>query len=201
MSENQPLQLEMTQSMFRQLTDTAAMDRPRLSEHEFVEHLLPHLVRNIDAEDGSNEVDLTIWLAVAGNPHRWIDVVDQTNTLLFSVPPPLARLNTTAPSLTPREGPSASDIVKIYGEKRLIHPGAGDAFLNFALASEAKISLEQEEQLRCLDAWITIYKRYNLPTEKLFGGVKIDEAKADKAATAAAEDALAQVSGELDDFD
>lgn len=200
MEDNQPLQLEMTPAMFKQLTDTAAIDRPRLNEVEFTQHLLPHLVKTADAEAGE-QVDLSIWIAIAGNPHRWIDVVDNTNTVLFSVPPPLARLATTAPSLTRREGPSATEIVQMYAEKKDVHPGQGDAFLNFALRKEASITLEQEEQLKCLDAWLTIYKRYNLPTDKFFGGVHVETTKADRGAEGATDDALASVSGVLDDFD
>lgn len=179
----------------RTMNAVALEDRPKLPEHDFVKFLLPVL---IDYRNGG-DVNLQRWLEIAGNAHRSIDVVDAKNELLFTVPPILARVPSNGRPLNANTV-SVSELAYMYGRKvETEHPAAADAWLASALRNQI-IPADQEQVLKYLKEWIKIYKRYNLPLErligkdddlgKLVGGVQEDKDNKDEAA----------ISGEFDDF-
>lgn len=178
----------------RKLNDMASKDNPKISEHDFVKYLLPVLV---DYQN-SGDVSLQIWLEIAGNPHQPIDVFDIKGELLFTVPPILARV----PSIDrPLESTTTSvgELAYLYGQKaRAEHPAVADAWLETVMRSQV-IPADQEQVLGYMKEWIKIYRRYNLPMDRLIGsdeklGKLVSESSIDSGKSEP------EISGEFDDF-
>lgn len=151
------------------------LSRPRMSEKDFVRFLLPLLV-NIDNQ---KQLDMTIWLDIAGNPHRPIDVYDAGKQLLFTVPPLLARVPTEMPTRE-RSGVDFNSILHLYGAKRKAeHPAAADAWFMAAIA-DAVISVDEQQAIEWLKSWVSIYSRYDIPLNKLFGGADVAQPASDE---------------------
>lgn len=178
----------------RKMNETAKEDRPRLSEAEFTKYLLPLLVDYHNAGD----VNLQVWAEIAGNPHRAIDVFDIKNELLFTVPPVLARV----PSMDRPLGATTtavSELAYLYGEKsRSEHPAVADAWLDTVMKNQV-IPADQEQILEHMRQWIKIYRRYNLPIERLIGN-KDELAKLAGEDTKGSSETEPDISGVFDDF-
>jgi hypothetical protein len=182
----------------KDLASSDAYSRPRMSEKDFVRFLLP-LIVNVD--DVKN-LDMSIWLDVAGNAHRSIDVFDAANKLLFTVPPLLARVPTELPTKE-RSGVDISAILHLYSEKRRAeHPATADIWFESAMQGTI-ISMEEQNAIDYLKSWVIIYTHYNLPLAKLFGGAEVSSAGVStavdsaKAITTAHDD---DMSGDFDDL-
>lgn len=176
------------------LASINAYPTPSMSEKDFTRVLLP-LIVNID---NVPNIDMSIWLSIAGNAHRSINVFDASNALLFTVPPLLARVPTTAPSLT-REGQDISSIVHHYGALRQVeHPAAADVWFASAMESSV-ISLDEETHIKNLKTWVDIYVRYNIPLDRLLpnGSVTLPDSPASASASVTPVD---ETTGEFDDF-
>lgn len=188
---------EFTPQLQEQLKAQAAI-HPKLSEKDFIKFLLPQIV-NIH---GVKNVDMSIWLDIAGNPHRPIDVVDnQTKELLFTLPPLLARVPTDMPTKT-RGGVDISAILDLYSKKRTTeHPAAADAWFEAEVAHTV-IDRDEAEYVEYLGVLVKIYSRYGIPMNNLFGGadVAIDPTKTEGGEAAAAVDPEEQMTGQFDDL-
>ena len=170
------------------LNERAASDRPKLPEALFVKHLLPLLYNR----DQIPDLDLGVWLDIAGNPHRSIDVVDVKNNVLFTVPPVLARVPSLQRSLNSNDI-SVSELAYMYGQKAAAeHPAAADAWLERALKNQ-NIPVQQTQVIEYLQQWVKIYKRYNLPLTRLLGAEYNEP-------TPAPTGVDNEISGEFDDF-
>lgn len=179
----------------RTMNEVAESDRPKMSEHDFAKYLLPLLIDHQNAGD----VNLNLWLDIAGNPHRSIDVFDVKNQLLFTVPPILARVPSIDRPLD-TQSVSVSELAYMYGRKAEVeHPAAADIWLEGALRNH-NIPADQEQILDYMRNWIKIYHRYNLPIDKLIGKddklAKLVDSKAIPQST----DSDDTISGEFDDF-
>lgn len=140
-------------------------DKPKITEEAFVQRLLPLLLNQQEETD----VDVTVWLEIAGNPHREIDVADRSGTVLFTVPPLVARTPTLAPTREGRGLNGIGEILATYSAKQASeHPVAAHVFLEHALRNEI-LTPDQQLLLECLRKWVFIYERYNLPTERILG--------------------------------
>lgn len=187
--------MEAIDSALKELNQLAATDRPKLPEALFVRDLLPMLVNR----DQIPDLDLTVWLDIAGNPHRAIDVVDAKNEVLFTVPPILSRLPSIHRGLD-ENSTSVSEIAYIYGEKaKAEHPAAADAWFEHALRKQ-NIPAMESQVLEYLRQWVKIYTRYGISTERLLGKdfVVSKERLKDLGHVESAPDT--ELSGEFDDF-
>lgn len=167
-----------------------ATDKPKITEEAFVKHLLPLLVNR----DRVPDLDVTVWLDIAGNPHRPIDVAKRDGEVLFTIPPLIARTPTLAPSKEYRGAEGLNEIMAVYAAKQTTeHPAAADVFLEHALRNQV-LSADQQQLLDFLRQWVFIYRRYDIPLEPLLGPY---------AATAAAtQDAAAPApKADIDDFE
>lgn len=137
---------------FKVLANATQNDVPRLTEQEFVDHLLPML-----AAPPGEKVDLTRWLAVAGTPLRSIDVTDiATGEVLFRLPPLMRSL----PTVFQQE----VDYSKIVVQAQLrenVHPAQAEKYLReeLAKARTGAAFLDVESAKR----WNAIRARYGLP--------------------------------------
>jgi hypothetical protein len=147
------------------LASINAYPTPTINETDFVKFLLP-LIANVD---GRKDIDMTIWLTIAGNAHRQIDVINQAKEVLFTVPALLARVPTINPSID-RDSVDVSSIVHHYGALRKVeNPVTADLWFAEAMRSSI-IPLDEQDHVINLKSWIDIYLRYGIPTERLLNG-------------------------------
>ncbi len=164
--------MQLSSDDFARLEAMDHENNARVRETDFVRRLLPHL---IPSADGSKR-DVSIYIAAAGHPNRMIDVVDDRNPnqVLFTVPPLLSQTPMVIRSL---DAPPGTDIGEITAQFEAMittaHPGAViNEFvqrlmsLNYTPAEAVEVAYGR--------MWAQIYRRYNIPLERLFG----DQAKA-----------------------
>lgn len=152
---------------FEALEALGKEEHARLSEKDFVSRLLPHLIPPEVAEKRPR--DLTIWLEAAGNPQRLIDVIDNKGNVLFTVPPILSRSPTAVPSKDTNPDNDLGEVGAIYDARIGTEPAhvVNEWYFN----SLVQRSYSPEQSLIYLYArmWITIYRRYGIPLERMFG--------------------------------
>lgn len=132
-----------------QLIEDGKNDVARLPEPLFVSHLLPVLT------DRSGEVDVSIWMDIAGHGFRPIDVYNPaTNEVLFRVPALYARIPTESKFDSRR---SLTMVVQEAGQRSMQHPAIGQTFLRMQLNNrevQGNINWDQVRQ------WNAILARY-----------------------------------------
>lgn len=177
--------MQLHEGDFAELDVLAQDINARMPEQTFVKRLLPHLVPPEIPSDKPR--DLSIWVAAAGNPQRLIDVIDVKGNVLFTVPPILARSPTALPEKDINPDNDLGEIGAMYDAQIGTMPAhvVNDWYYN----SLIQRSYSPEQSLVYLYArmWITIYRRYNIPLERLFGD------KADKINGAVPDDKPATV--------
>jgi hypothetical protein len=152
---------------FAMLEALSKEENARISEQDFARRLLPHLIPPEVAETRPRNLD--IWLAVAGNAQRLIDVIDPKGNVLFTVPPILSRSPTSVPSKETDPDNDLGEIGAIYDARIGTEPA--HVVNEWYFASLVQRSFSPEQSLIYLYArmWITIYRRYNIPLERMFG--------------------------------
>lgn len=158
--------MQLHEGDFAELDKLGDEENARLSEADFVKRLLPYLV---PPETTEKPRDLTIWLEAAGHAMRLIDVIDKDGTVLFTVPPILSRSPTSVPSKEMNPDNDLGEIGAIYDARIGTEPA--HVVNDWYYSSLVQRSYSPEESLTYLYArmWITIYRRYNIPLERLFG--------------------------------
>jgi hypothetical protein len=143
---------EIFTSAIQDILDHNAADVARLPEPLFVTQLLPILT------DTRGNVDLTIWLEIAGNGFRPIDVFNPlTGETLFRVP----SLYVEQPVDKPVNGRNQITVImEEANRKSSQHPMIGQTFLRHQLASRGDGHVVD---LQRIQAWNDILARYNLP--------------------------------------
>lgn len=159
--------MQLHEGDFAELDALAEDINARMNEQIFVKRLLPHLVP--PEVPTARPTDLSIWVAAAGNPQRLIDVIDNKGNVLFTVPPPLARSPTYIPEKEINPDNDLGEIGAIYDAKIGTMPA--HVVNDWYYTSLIQRSYSPEQSLVYLYArmWITIYRRYNIPLERLFG--------------------------------
>lgn len=132
-----------------EILNDSASDVARVSETDFVKHLLPILTNT----SGGQSLDR--WLDFAGHSMRGIEVFDpSTGEALFKIPPIMRRINR---EFTGRGELSAFEIVRTAQKKRLVHENLGNKHLNDHLTgrvSHTAVNVSDIQQ------WNSILKRY-----------------------------------------
>jgi hypothetical protein len=156
---------DSSEDALKDLAQITAYPTPTMNEADFVKFLLPLIVN----QDGVKNLDMTIWLTIAGNAHRKIDVIDPSNNVLFTVPPLLARVPTHMPAMN-RDRPDINAMVHHYSAMRQVeHPATADAW--FANAMEgAVVGIDDGDNVDNLKMLVAIYSRYNISLERLLPG-------------------------------
>lgn len=139
---------ENVKKAMEQITLLTQSEVPRVPEHLFVRHVLPIMT------DQSGEVDVSVWLDLAGTVNRPMDVVDAAGEVLFRVPPMMShiptRINTSAMQAINR-------VVLESKLKSEQHPRMGEVAL--------QVGLQRHQPVRRADVvtarvWNTILVRY-----------------------------------------
>lgn len=140
---------KVTEAM-QELRQMLEEDVPRIPESVFVNRLLPILTNTQEKQD------LTVWLELAGNFQRPIDVVKGPE-VLFRVPPLFRRL--AAPRVQNSRN-SVFEMVATAKQKSDQIPQLGERYLANRLADKVpKATFEKTD----LDQWNAILARYGLP--------------------------------------
>lgn len=187
---------------FAELDALAEDVNARMGEQDFVRRLLPHLIPP-EVPDARPR-DLTIWVAAAGNPQRLIDVVDPKGNVLFTVPPILSRSPTSIPEKDTNPDHDLGEITALYDARIGTEPA--HVVNEWYFHSLVQRSYSPEESLIYLYArmWITIYRRYNIPLDRMFGakaGLIDQTIPGDKKEVEPAKDNFSDEVLEDDDFD
>ncbi len=140
----------------------------RLRESDFVKRLLPHL---IPSEDGDTNRRVDIYVAAAGHANRMIEVVADSNPekVLYVVPPLISQ----TPMVIRSEESRPETSVNVLADEFEVavttqHPGyVIDQYVrrlvDLAYSPTDAISMLYSRM------WASIYMRYNIPLERLFG--------------------------------
>ena len=143
-----------------------AADVARLPEPLFVMHLLPVLTNT------SGNVDLTVWLEIAGNGFRPIDVFNPaTGETLFRLPSLYVEQKVDKP-VNGRN--PITVIMEEANRKSSQHPMIGQTFLRHQLANRGS---NHVVDLQRIQTWNDILARYNLPPVIDLKGAAKDDAE------------------------
>lgn len=160
---------------FAALEELGKEEHATMQETDFVKRLLPHLIPPV--EPTKRPKDMTIWVEAAGHAQRLIDVIDRNGEVLFTVPPILSRSPTAVPEKDANPDNDLGEIGAIYDARIGNEPA--HVVNEWYFASLVQRSYSPEQSLTYLYArmWIHIYRRYNIPLERLFGdkGAVIDK--------------------------
>jgi hypothetical protein len=159
--------MQLHEEDFAALDDLGKEEHAIMQENDFVKRLLPHLIP--PEEPSKRPKDMTIWVEAAGHAQRLIDVVDRNGVVLFTVPPILSRSPTAVPEKDTNPDNDLGEIGAIYDMRIGNEPS--HVVNEWYFASLVSRSYSPEQSLMYLYArmWINIYRRYNIPLERLFG--------------------------------
>jgi hypothetical protein len=160
--------MELTTADFALLDEMDKSLNARLRESEVVKHLLPHLIPD---PENPNQRPVDIYVAAAGGPMRMIDVVSDkdASVILYTIPP---LISPTPMNIRTMESSPDSDVgalaAQFDAEITVNHPGAVidnyvQRLMHLNYTSNDAIELVYSMM------WAQIYRRYNIPLERLFG--------------------------------
>lgn len=159
--------MQLTDDDFKLLEEMDRDANARMSERDFTQRLLPHLIPN-----GSGErVRVDIFVAAAGHANRMIDVYEHgtQGNLLFTVPPLLAPTPMTIRSIDARPETDIGELTAEFeAQVTTNQPGMViDGFVQRLMA----LNYTQGDAISAIYGlmWARIYRRYNIPLELMFG--------------------------------
>lgn len=174
--------MQLNENDFAALDDLAKDQNAVMSESDFTKRLLPHLIPPVEGTEARPR-DMSIWLEAAGHAHRLIDVVDSNNNVVCTVPPLAARAPTAIPDRENNPNEDLNEISAMYDARIGVeHPHVVNEWYFQSLVSRS-YTPGQSMTMLYARMWLTIYRRYNIPLERLFGtkAAQIDQAVPDKA--------------------
>jgi len=134
-----------------------------LPEGIFKEHFLPYF-----AGEKAITSDVSVmaeWVGVAGSPMGEVDVIDNNNQVLFTVPSLFDTNVINTVKRTP--GKSLPEIYSQYDLRANNIPVVAEKFLSDALADKANnITKEANPKATNVDRWSNILSRYGYKTEQ-----------------------------------
>lgn len=160
--------MALTEADFKELEKMDREANTRLKESEVVRHLLPHLIHD---PENPNKNATELYIAAAGSATRMIDVVadNDPNKVLYTIPPLVAQTPMVIRGADTNPDTDISAIMAQFeAEVTVSHPGA--VIDNF-VARMANLNHSPTEAISMVYGlmWARIYKRYNIPLERLFG--------------------------------
>jgi hypothetical protein len=192
--------MQLHENDFAALEELGREEHARLSEQDFVKRLLPHLIPPEDPSTARPR-DMSIWVEAAGHAQRLIDVIDRDGTVLFTVPPLAARSPTGIPSKENNPDNDLGEIGAIYDARIATEPPHVVNDWYFHSLVTRSYSPDEALTMQYARMWLTIYRRYNIPLERLFGekSSKIDAIA--PAEVIAPKDQGGNINHEIDDDD
>ncbi|MND13028.1 hypothetical protein D3C76_810760 [compost metagenome] len=157
--------MQLTEDDFKRLDQMDKEANARMSERDFTQRLLPHLLPNGAGEN----VRVDIFVAAAGHANRMIDVVDGGGNVLFTVPPLLSPTPMTIRSINARPDTDIGELTAEFeAQVTTNQPGLViDGFVQRLMA----LNYSPSDAISAVYGlmWAKIYRRYNIPLELMFG--------------------------------
>lgn len=109
-----------------------------------------------------NQSYMAQWIAIAGSPMSEVDVVDEADKVIFTVPP---MMNTSSIALKTTRGESMNDLMRQYQHQKSITPYAGQNFAHAHFGQKARelTSVQTDSFDKAQEAWGKIFKHYGIP--------------------------------------
>lgn len=142
---------------FNALAGPSSVKRATVPEHFFVNLFLPLFA---GVEELKYKVNFGMWVNVAGGYRNPVDVVDERNNVLYTVP---ALLNENVVDLEKRKGPSVSQMMATMEQLSRLHPAQGIKYLFNTIAEKEIAVLDSDKIAANYLAWDEIFKRYGYP--------------------------------------
>ncbi|MNO19206.1 hypothetical protein D3C76_89340 [compost metagenome] len=161
--------MQLTADDFDRLEQMDRDANARLTERDFVNRLLPHLIPNADGSVNNRRVD--IYLEAAGHAQRMIDVVSDTDPtkVLYTVPPLLSPTPMVIRSIQANPDTDIGELTAQFDAQiTTAHPGAIiDGYVHRLMA----LNYSPADAISAVYGlmWAKIYRRYNIPLERLYG--------------------------------
>jgi hypothetical protein len=159
--------MQLTDDDFKRLDEMDKEANARMNERDFIQRLLPHLVPNGSGEN----VRVDIYVAAAGHANRMIDVYENGNPakILFTVPPLISPTPMTIRSIHARPETDIGELSAEYDAQVTTNaPGMViDGFVQRLMA----LNYSPADAISAVYGlmWAKIYRRYNIPLERMFG--------------------------------
>lgn len=130
----------------------------RIPEQIFREGFLPFFTGQ---EKNPNQSHMANWIAIAGSPTSEVDVVDDADNLLFTVP---AMMSTSAISLKTVRGESMGDLMRQYQHHKSVTPHAGANFAQANFGEKAKDLVDNatDSFSKAQAGWSKIFNHYGI---------------------------------------
>jgi hypothetical protein len=153
---------ESTDFFYGQLV--ASNPHGRLPEDIFVGVFLPYFSGQKPIAPNVNV--FADWISIAGSPMNEVDIIDQAQRTLFTVP---ALFDTNIFQIATRNpGNSFTDIMNEYGLRNDSLPVAANRFLHTSLDRKAEeIKQNSPEHLNSMQRWNLIFQRYGIQTQQV----------------------------------
>lgn len=137
----------------------AKTPKARLPESIFRSHFLPYFAGQTGITKDSNV--LVEWISVAGSPMSEVDVIDQNQNVLFTVP---ALFDTNIIEIAKREaGKSLADIYQNFELRNNNIPAVAQNYLSHALADKLQeIQKPSEYRHQNEQRWTSILEHYGV---------------------------------------
>ncbi|QTH80352.1 hypothetical protein PA10_00152 [Pseudomonas phage pPa_SNUABM_DT01] len=161
--------MQLTPDDFARLEEMDREANARLSERDFVGRLLPHLIPNEDGSVSNRRVD--IYVEAAGHAQRMIDVYadNDPTKILYTVPPLISPTPMVIRSVQANPETDIGELSATFeAQITTAHPGAViEAFVHRLMA----LNYSPADAISTVYSmmWAKIYRRYNIPLERLFG--------------------------------
>ncbi|MNP89042.1 hypothetical protein D3C85_14380 [compost metagenome] len=160
--------MQLNENDFNELEAMGVDSNARMRESEFTKRLLPHL---IPSESGDTNRRVDIYIAAVGHANRMIEVVSDNDPskVLYVVPPLISQ----TPMVIRSESSSPDTSIGTLAEEFEVsittqHPGfVIDQFVQRLV----DLNYSPVDAIGAVYArmWASIYVRYNIPLERLFG--------------------------------
>jgi hypothetical protein len=160
--------MALTDSDFEALEEMDKNSNARLRESEVVKHLLPHLIPD---PENPKQRPVEIYVAAAGSPLRMIDVVSDKdqNKVLYTIPPLISPTPMIIRTMTATPASDVGELsAQFEAEISTNHPAAViDSFVQRLM----HLNYSPNDAISMVYSlmWAQIYRRYNIPLERLFG--------------------------------
>lgn len=147
------------QGIMGDLSRVADTDYPKVKEEIFVGVFLPFFAGDADA---NKAVNFGMWMNVAHNGYRPVNVVNELDEVLFTVPPVLNRQNVRAGVATDIN--TFSHIAATTQQYAANHPQLGKQYMASMIAQKQLLAFDTEEGIKEARIWNEIFARYGRPS-------------------------------------
>ena len=154
---NTNVHVEKIQNIVKDLEAVSSQDIRSIPERVFREVFLPMFAGK---ENLLYPASTRIWANIAGGYFSQVNVVNEQNEILFTVPP---LLNINAVNPVSSEEIPISHVLETAKQYALIHPVQGSLYLEDQLTKRSLLMRAPNNVLEDIETWNKIFERYGYP--------------------------------------